>query len=118
MVLKVNAIFSLTTGLFLIINPKLIASLLAIESADVMLVIGYGLLIFASTLYYVIKKELKNRKVIDSIIISDLVWVVGSLILVIFQPITISTVGNVLISVIAVIILSFALIQTKYRLKS
>ena len=107
--LKVNALFSSVSGLLLILLNTFLAELFNTENTTVFWVVGIVLLYFATTIWYEIKKQ--RKLAVQWIIIQDLLWVVGSLILIVFNPFSISLIGNVIIILIALIVLFMAVNQ-------
>ena len=104
-----NATFSSLSGLGLIFLHQKIAELFHLENTTVFWVLGIGLLFFAITILIQIKKQ--NRKGVLFIIVQDLLWVVGSLLLLILNPFSISSFGNIAIGIVAGIVLLFAILQ-------
>jgi len=107
-----NATFSILSGLGLIFLHKKIAELFHLQNSTVFWVIGLGLLFFAITIIIQIKKQ--NRKRVLFIIVQDLLWVVGSLFLLVLNPFSISSFGNTAIGIVAGIVLLFAI--SRYRI--
>ena len=107
--LKGNAIFSTLSSLIMLGFYPQLASLFGLENSLPFLVIGVGLLFFAATIVYEIK-HLRSKGVLW-IIIQDLIWVIGSILLLIIQPFGISTIGNILIADVAIVIFIFAVLQ-------
>ena len=104
-----NAGFSILCGLFLSLAPKYIARVFQSTTYLPFLVIGLGLLYFAYTIMIEIKPQRRNK--VLWIILQDLLWVVGSTAILVTRPFEISSVGYHWIAWIAVIVLSFALLQ-------
>ena len=104
-----NATFSSLSGLGLIFLHQKIAELFHLENTTVFWVLGIGLLFFAITILIQIKKQ--NRKGVLFIIGQELLWVVGSLLLLILNPCSISSFGNIAIGIVAGIVLLFAILQ-------
>lgn len=109
--LLANATFSALSGLIMIACCSSLGSLLGeIRSMDLLL-LGIGLLFFASYLLFVAyRKPLVKRQVI-AIIIMDLLWVIGSVLLLWLRPIALTETGQLLIILIAAIVACFALWQ-------
>ena len=112
--LFINALFSGVSGIILITFHSAIASLFSVENTSVFWIIGIALIYFTATILF----EWKRQKQIGILLIiaQDILWVFGSLILLIFQPFTISTNGNWVIGIIAFIVLLMAINQS-YALK-
>lgn len=108
--LATNAAFSFLSGLILTIFPKYLAGVFAASTHIPFLLIGVGLLFFAYTIWIELKPQ-RSHKVI-AIIIQDLLWVAGSIIILIWKPLPISTVGYSIIGWIAGLVLLFSVLQT------
>ncbi len=111
MSLAANATFSSISGLVLILMHQKISELFHLENSTVFWIIGIGLLLFSMTILLQIKKQNRNRVLL--IIAQDLLWVVGSVLLLILKPFSISSFGNTAIGIVAVIVFIFAILQWK-----
>ncbi len=107
--LVTNAIFSTTSALIMLIFSTAITNLFGLEERLPFLVIGAGLLFFAGTILFEVKRQ--RTKAVYWIIIQDVLWVLGSVVLLLLQPFGISMMGNVLIATVALIVLIFAIWQ-------
>lgn len=105
-----NGIFSLSTGLFLIIFKNRVAQWFGQEKALVFLIIGLGLLYFS----YSIFKQLRNPKpvAVFFIIVQDLLWVLASITILSIQPFNITVLGNQIIAGVAFVVLFFGVGQS------
>jgi len=111
--LKSNALFSLMSGMGLIGFHEKVGQVMNISDTFVLQLIGIGLLLFVALLLYsAFRKKLDIRQV-KFIIIQDWAWVIGSIVLVIFDPLEISPIGNVLIAVMAAVVALLAILQMK-----
>ncbi len=104
-----NAGFSLLCGFLLTLAPRSIAGVFQSTNYIPFLVIGLGLLYFAYTIIVEIKPQRRNK--VLWIIAQDLLWVIGSLAVLLTRPFDISAVGYNWIAWIAAIVLSFGLLQ-------
>jgi hypothetical protein len=75
--------------------------------------IGLGLLPFALFTIWVSQQKKNYQKWVKLIIYMDLSWVIGSCVILLFQPFTINATGNIIIGVVALIIGLFALLQKR-----
>lgn len=107
--LTTNAIFSSCSGLIMLFFRTPLAQLFGLEAALPFLIIGIALLIFAFSILVEIKWQ--RPKLVYNIIVQDLLWVLGSIILLLWQPFGISTTGNILIAIVAGVVLIFAVWQ-------
>jgi len=106
-----NAIFSSISGIFGILFHSWLANLFHLSSGRTFWIIGVALLFFAMSI--VLEFYKKRYWPILWIIIQDTIWVVGSLILLVFQPFGISAAGNYVIGSIAFIVGFMAISQAK-----
>lgn len=81
-------------------------------------IIGLNLLIFAGFILYVINKQTGNKLLILLIVFLDFAWVVGSIILLIIQPIPFTFQGLLSIGIVAIIVCFLAVQQYRYLPKS
>ena len=109
-----NACFSGISGLILLLDSKPLGGFMLISELNILKLIGLVLILFAGFLFYTAWQTKMNAKQVQFIILQDWLWVVGSTILLLFQPFGISIGGNLLIAGIALIVLFFALMQGKY----
>ncbi|BDD05269.1 type II toxin-antitoxin system RatA family toxin [Aureibacter tunicatorum] len=101
--LLINALFSGLSGILLTIFNKTFAKIFDTSNTTVFLIIGIALLYFTATIIY----EIKRQKPVGIlfIIIQDFFWVIGSTVILIFQPFEISKSGNSIIVVVALVVL-------------
>ncbi len=97
--LSINATFSALSGLVMLLFASHLNNLFAIENIYVFPVIGANLLFFAAFVWFVSVKQLSNKTLVTTITVLDSLWVLGSLLIVLFAPFGISSIGNLLISI-------------------
>ena len=107
--LTANAIFSSFSGIIMLVFHQALATLFGWSDSLPFLIIGVGLLFFATTIVIEIKKQ--RLKAIQWIIIQDLFWVVASVCLLVVQPIEMSFVGQMLVADVAIVVFIFAVLQ-------
>jgi len=107
--LTANFILSLTSGLVLLLFSQWVATLFGVPAHQIFPIIGGLLLVFAFTIAIEIKK--KRALAILWISIQDALWVLGSLVVVVWRPFPISAVGYYIIDGLALIILLFCIWQ-------
>ncbi len=100
--LTANSIFSAMSGLSMLLFSNKLNDLFGFKHPFVFPVIGINLLFFSAFVFFVSLKQTSNRGLVTTITILDLLWVVGSFIIVAFGLFDISTTGNVLISMVAI----------------
>jgi len=108
--LIINAVFSGISGLGLILFHKSIANLFNIDQSNILWMIGIGLVFFALTILYEVKKQ--RRLAILWIIIQDFIWIICSAIILILQPFNLSSAGNNSIAIIALVVFFMAVNQS------
>lgn len=108
--LGINAAFSGLSGVALIIFQHSMASIFQLSASTVFWIVGLALIFFTGTILYEIRKLNKLR--IAWIIVQDLLWVFGSIYLLVAQPFLISKSGNYIIAIVAVIVFVMAINQS------
>ena len=111
-VLTANAVFSGLSGLTLVFTYGVFARLFSVSNSTIFLIIGILLMLFSTLILFQIKKQ--NRKGILFIILQDVLWVIGSLLILFFKPFGISAIGHIIIGTVALIVLLLAFGQTKF----
>ncbi|WP_298760434.1 SRPBCC family protein [uncultured Psychroserpens sp.] len=109
--LTANAVFSSTCGIISILFKNDLERLFGIASNNTFLILGILLLIFALTLVIEVKKQ--RALSVLCIIIQDLLWVIGSVMLLLFNPFDITTEGHVIIAIVAFVVLQLAFVQAR-----
>jgi hypothetical protein len=107
--LRANAVFSSLSGATFCVAGAAIADLLGVEPALLVNVVGLNLLVFAGVLLFVASRRMISPPIANAIILADLAWVAGSLLLVladVFHPS-----GAIAVLFVANIVLAFAVIQ-------
>ncbi|MCG8577526.1 MAG: hypothetical protein MI810_21780 [Flavobacteriales bacterium] len=108
-----NFCFSLMSGLSLVLFSDEIGTLIEVRLSGALVYIGLGLLPFALFTIWVSQQKKNYQKWVKLIIYMDLSWVIGSCVILLFQPFTINATGNIIIGVVALIIGLFALLQKR-----
>ncbi|WP_298417285.1 hypothetical protein [uncultured Kordia sp.] len=111
-----NAIFSMISGLSLLFANEFLQTYLGFQNVIVLPSIGINLIVFACCILVITSYHLKHKKLLFLITLLDILWVIGSCILIILQLFTLSTKGYWLIGIIGCIVGLFAKQQYKYRL--
>jgi len=99
--LLLNSAFSALSGLALLYLNTELRQLFGFENRVVLPAIGINLLIFSLIVYYVANKQLTNKSLVTLISSLDMLWVVGTAILVVFQLFNLTTAAYIIISVVA-----------------
>lgn len=111
--LKSNATFSILSGCILLFSSSFVSQLFEIDQSTVFKIIGGMLIGFAIFVFGVSTIKPPSRIFILIIILLDILWVIGSLILIVTNVFDISNSGLWIIGIIAFIIFLFAYLQIK-----
>ncbi|MEO0337839.1 MAG: hypothetical protein AAF242_01365 [Bacteroidota bacterium] len=114
LVLLTNAVFSGLNGVIMTLFSKPIAAWMGISNSIILLIIGLVLLGFAAFILTINNQQVPNTKAIRFIVSQDMLWVLGSVILLVWNPFQMLSLGKGLIAVIAVIVGVFAFLQNRY----
>ena len=109
--LRTNALFSGLSGSIAILFHRRIAQWFGTDNISVFWIIGIALLYFTATITYEIFKQIPLA--VWWIIIQDALWVLGSIVLLIWDPFELSKIGNYLIAIVATIVFYMGVIQAK-----
>ncbi|MGL1887622.1 MAG: hypothetical protein OCD76_13990 [Reichenbachiella sp.] len=107
--LTANTIFSSISGMIMVLLNRQIAHLFGTDNNTVFWVVGLALIFFAITIWYEITRQ--RKLAVLWIVTQDFIWVLGSIILVIFNPFHITQMGNVIIGIVALIVLYMGINQ-------
>ncbi len=111
--LTINSLFSALCGLAMLLISGNLSELFNISNTYVFPIIGANLLVFSAFVWYVSKKQLTNKTLVNIISFLDLLWVFGSFAIVAFRLFELSNVGNILIIIVAIWIACLAYKQFK-----
>ncbi len=111
--LKVNAAFSLFSGIDFIFFDKRIGRILSGGDFESLAPTGFILIGFAIFVLIVSMLKRVNKYLVGAIIAMDVLWVIGSTFVIAMGFATFTTIGLLLIPIVAVIIALFAFLQTK-----
>lgn len=100
--LTINSLFSAVCGLIMILFPLGLNNIFNLNNPYVFPIIGSNLLIFSVFVWFVSRRQLPNKKLVNLISGLDALWVLGSFIIVLLGLFDLSTNGNILIGVVAV----------------
>jgi ribosome-associated toxin RatA of RatAB toxin-antitoxin module len=109
--LTANLITSLSSGLTLVIFHEAIAQIFGVAAHPVFQIVCIALLFFPGTIAIELKKQ--RALAIWWISMQDLLWVVGSLVILLWQPFPISATGYWIIDAVALLILLLAIWQLR-----
>ncbi len=111
--LTLNSVFSALSGLTMLAFSSLLNDIFNIQDAYVFLVIGINLIIFSIFVWFVSSKQLGNKKLVNLICILDLLWVLGSLTIILLSLFDLSQNGYIIIGIVAIWIAFLAFQQFK-----
>lgn len=94
----------------LVLNSNIMA-LMGLEIGWLLPAIGVGLIGFAATVAFQATRQVISAMQVKSIVLQDLIWVVGSTLVLIFDLGELTTVGKAIVVVIAIAVADFALFQ-------
>lgn len=110
-VLRANTIFSLLSALVLIFAANALSEVMGIENPVVFYVVGVGLLPFAAFVYYTSQPATLNRQFVKIILVLDLVWVMGSYLLIFSGVFPLTTAGKWIVGLVAEVVFIFAVLE-------
>jgi len=113
--LLINSAFSGLSELALVFISDHINTLFNIDNTIVLPAIGINLLVFSLIVYYVAVKQLKRNSLVTLISALDLLWVIGSAAIILFQLFNLSSAGYIIIGVVAIWIAFLGSMQIKYN---
>jgi hypothetical protein len=104
-----NALFSILSGVAIVIANRWLVRFLGLPENVSLVILGVGLIAYAATL--LLNARRPAIKITDAwvAVIMDLVWVVGSYVLILVVPF--STGGKWVIASVAELVLAFAVLQ-------
>lgn len=108
-----NAIFSFLSSLVFIIFPTALAQLMSLAHPNWLVYIGIGLIVFAIIILLLIFRPKLNPRHVKLIIYADWAWVIGSMLLILLDPLHFSLKGLVLVAMIAMVVATLAIWQGK-----
>jgi hypothetical protein len=110
-VLLINAISSGATGVALVIFASTIAKLFEIAAYQVLWGVGIFLFSFAVMVFLESKRHPHNLNQVRLIIALDVMWVVGSLVIILLQLFNLSVLGYSAIGAVAMWVAAMAYLQ-------
>lgn len=108
-----NATFSILSGLSMLAFNSQLQSLFDFSINYIFPLIGVSLLLFGASVLYVASRQSNNTFLITLITTLDAVWVIGSIIIVAFNPFDLASGGLMAMAIVAIIIAIFASLQAK-----
>jgi hypothetical protein len=106
-----NGIFSLTSGLILVLGANSITAFMGLTATAVFRTLGIILVIYGLDLFWVAAKSEIDRRLAWTAVILDIVWVVASYTLLLGGWLPLTTAGKWIIALIAEAVAVFAIWQ-------
>ncbi len=104
----------MASGMAIALANRPLATLMEVQNAQVLLIIGIGLVLFGATVFQAGLRKSISPKQVWSIIVQDWVWVAGSGVIIGVEAWSLSTVGYWLIAVVALLVADFAIFQMRF----
>lgn len=114
--LRINSVFSLLTGVIIAHYSGALLVYFNINNVSnqyLFDIIGLNLIVFSLFVWYVSTKQLQNTFLVKLISFLDILWVLGSFVIVVFQLFNLSNSGYITITVVAIWISFLAYNQLK-----
>lgn len=106
-----NAIFSGLSGITFVLGSNPLANFLGIKNPTLLFVLGIVLLLYAPFLVKVANTESVQRLLVWLVIDLDILWIIGSAVLIFTNLVSLTTSGKWAIAFIADIVTVFAILQ-------
>jgi hypothetical protein len=113
--LAVNSFFSGACGVAMLVLPGQLNLIFNIRNENVVPLIGLNLIAFSGFVWYVLRKQLTNKIIVNVITGLDVLWVLGSFIIIALRLFDLSEDGNVLIGIVALWISFLSYKQFQYN---
>jgi hypothetical protein len=111
--LKMNAVFSGLSAVAMLLAANWVAEQVGLPGPANVYAVAIFLLFFAAQLGNIVRTQTIRTWEIVAIIIGDLMWVAGSVVLGTLYIQSFSTIGAVLVDVVALAVLIFAVMQIR-----
>lgn len=109
--MRANAIFSGVSGVVALLFSSPLAALTGIQPPVVFMVLGVTLIGYALVLFWVTSRPELDMRAGWTAVMLDVVWVVGSLVLLLGNLLALTTAGKWIIAILADVVLVFAIVQ-------
>src|SRR5829696_1121111 len=109
--LRGNSIFSAVSGVLALIDARLLANFMGIETTIPFVVLGVGLLLYAAYLFINTCTRPLNKFFGWFAIIADAVWVIATAVILLTDAFALTNVGKWLLLIIGDMVLVFAIVQ-------
>jgi len=109
--LRANSLFSGISGVIILFDSGFLVDFMGAGTSLFYLALGVDLLIYAAVLFYFSGQASMDKRVAWFAIDADVLWVLGSAVILLGNMFDISIAGKWLILIIADIVLVFAIVQ-------
>ena len=109
--LRGNALFSGTSGLVALAAAQSLAAFTGINPPIIFVVLGIALILYAVDLWWVASRETINRRFAWAAIILDVLWVIGSIAVLLSGWLPLTVAGSWTIALLAEAVAIFAVLQ-------
>jgi hypothetical protein len=110
-VLMINGLSSGATGLILAAASAFIADVLNVSGTSPVMAAGWFLIFFAALVLYTARQKMISRRLVITIILLDIIWVIASAIVVTVSVLQLSRIGYSLILAVALWVALMAILQ-------
>lgn len=109
--LRGNGLFSAVSGAVLVLASRPLAETIGFPWPNTLLILGIILLLYALDLFWFTSRETVNLTFAWVAIALDVAWVIGSIALLLTDPVGLTVAGQWFIGLIAEVVALFALVQ-------
>ena len=109
--LRGNALFSGTSGLIALAAAQSLTAFTGINPPIIFVVLGIALILYAVDLWWVASRETINRRFAWAAIILDVLWVIGSIAVLLSGWLPLTVAGSWTIALLAEAVAIFAVLQ-------
>lgn len=109
--LRGNALFSGLSGVVSLFAAQSLAAFTGIQEPLVFVILGIVLILFAVDLVWIASRETIDRRIAWAVILLDIAWVVGSVIILLFDLVPLTIAGRWTIALLAEAVAIFAILQ-------
>lgn len=106
-----DGLFCTVSGVVFALGAEAISSFSGIVPSSLVLVLGLGLIIYGLGAFYLATNQPFDRRLPQTMLIGNVAWIVGSIILLIVNPFPMTTAGRWLVLIIADVVGVFAIWQ-------
>src|SRR5688500_10780105 len=107
--LQLDGVASGLTGVLLLVAAGPVSTLIGNAAPGVARLVGAGLVIYAAALLWNARRASVARGGVVGAVLLNIGWVIGSIVLIAFGPLT--TLGNVAVAAVAVAVLGFTVLE-------